>query len=449
MRTVVALAVLLSVFFSPLSVADEPAPSAEPADPGAPPEAIAHWKDLRFGMFIHWGPVALTGHEIGWSRGRQTPVDKYDALHKEFNPTEFDADEWVQIAKAAGMKYLVITSKHHDGFCIWPSEHTEYDIAATPFQRDPLKELAEACRKHGLEFGAYYSVCDWRHPAFPKGSPGGRTDKPTADLDAYDQYLQGQVKELITNYGPLLVMWFDVPQVYTQKHGLSMVRMLRKLQPNIVINNRAYAEAGRTSHFNAQRMVGDFSTPEQRIGGFDRQRPWETCMTICRQWAWKPDDTMKPLDQCLQTLLHTIGGDGNLLFNVGPMPDGRIEPRQAERLKAMGEWIRPRAEAIYGTRGGPIKPGKWGAATCKGNHVYLFVMDWPDNGPLTLPALGGDVTAARLLPKGEVDVETKDGRLMLDVAPQRRDPIATVIELTVDGPAIDIPVVDPPAPPSH
>jgi alpha-L-fucosidase len=237
---------------------------------------------------------------------------------------------------------------------------------------------------------------------------------------------------LVNNYGPLLTMWFDVPREVHQAQGLPVTLALRQLQPNIVINNRGYMEPS-----------GDYDTPEQKIGGFNRNRPWETCMTICQQWAWKPNDAMKSLEQCVQTLLYTIGGDGNLLFNVGPMPDGRIEPRQVDRLKEMGDWITPRAEAIYGTRGGPIKPGPWGASTCKDDHVYLFVMNWPTDGPLTLPTLGAKITEAKLLAGGAVKFTADDQKRTFDVPADQRDAIATVIRLTVEGKALDIVPVSP------
>ena len=426
---VLALFIVLSL--SALSApAQEEAPKAEPA--GAPQAAIDHWRDLRFGMFIHWGPVSLTGREIGWSRGRETPIEQYDQLYKQFNPTEFDADTWVQTAKDAGMKYMVITTKHHDGFCLWPSKHTDYDIGETPFGRDVLKELSEACRKQGLEFGTYYSVCDWHHPDFPLGSPGGKTRKPNPNLDRYVEYMQGQVTELITNYGPLSTMWFDVPQQVGPEHGKPTEAIVRRLQPNIVINNRGYGGPS-----------GDYDTPEQRVGGFNRQRPWETCMTICRQWAWKPDDQMKSLEQCVRTLLSTIGGDGNLLFNVGPMPDGRIEPRQVERLREMGAWINKHAEAIYGTRGGPWKPGPWGASTCRDDAIYLFIMTWPEAGPLQLPKIDAEILSVTMAGGGTVKWTSDSESLTLDIPNDRRDPIATMVKLTVRGKALDIAPVSP------
>src|SRR3954451_12115844 len=172
-------------------------------------QAIEAWQEKRFGMFIHWGPVALTGTKMAWSRGKEVPIEEYDQLYKRFNPSAFDADQWTRIAKDAGMKYLVITSKHHDGFCLWPSKYTDYHIGNAPFKRDVLKELRAACDKNGVQFGTYYSLVDWRDPDYPLGSPGGTTKKEHSDMERYYQLIRNQTKELITDYGPLGVMWFD------------------------------------------------------------------------------------------------------------------------------------------------------------------------------------------------------------------------------------------------
>ncbi|MBN1854314.1 MAG: alpha-L-fucosidase [Pirellulales bacterium] len=396
-------------------------------DLGALPETIKKWQDMRFGMFIHWGPVSLKGTEIGWSRGSVIPEKEYDALYKEFNPVLFNADEWVSVAKAAGMKYLIITSKHHDGFCLWPSKYTDYDIGETPFGRDVLKELSDACRKQGIRFGTYHSVCDWYHPDFPLGSPGGKTKKTNPNLDRYMKHLENQVTELITNYGPLSTMWFDVPQEVGPERGKPVEALVRRLQPDITINNRGY-----------QGPSGDYDTPEQRVGAFNRDRPWETCMTICRQWAWKPNDTMKSKEECIQTLLLTVGGDGNLLFNVGPMPDGRIEPRQVDRLKEMGAWLAKHGNGVYGTRGGPFQPGRWGASTCKENKIFLYVMNWLKDGPLLLPPIDAKIIDDEMPGGLDAEVVQTTENISVHVPNENRDPIATVIELTVDCPAFDI-----------
>lgn len=400
------------------------------------------WRDARFGMFIHWGPVSLRGTEIGWSRGRQVPADEYDQLYKKFAPVRFDAEAWVSIAKAAGMKYVVITSKHHDGFCLWDSETTKYDIASTPFARDVLAELAEACRKQGLRFSTYYSICDWWHPDYPTGSPGGRTLKPSPNLPRYIAYMKRQLHELVEKYGPLGILWFDGEweKPWTPELGKDLYRYVRDLQPNIIVNNRVgKGRSGMAGTTGAESLApGDYDTPEQRVGAFNRERPWETCMTICRQWAWKPDDTMKPLRECMQTLLRTVGGDGNLLFNVGPMPDGRIEPRQAERLREMGRWLETYGSAVYGTRGGPFKPGRWGASTSTRDRIHLFVMRWPSEGPLRLPAIPRRIVSWQTCTPGEVRVVQSTDAITVSAPESARDAIATVIELTVDGRAVAI-----------
>jgi alpha-L-fucosidase len=405
-------------------------------------EAVRKWQEKRFGMFIHWGPISLKGTEIGWSRGKEVPIEEYDQLYKQFNPTKFDAEEWVKIAKDAGMKYLVITSKHHDGFCIWPSKYTDYHIGNTPFNRDVLKELSAACKKHGVQFCTYHSICDWHHPDYPMGSPGGSTEKPNPNMPRYYEYLKNQTKEIIDNYGPLGIMWFDGEweKPWTREYGNEIYDYLKKIQPDLVINNRVskgrQGMAGTTEQANLN--AGDYDTPEQQIGGFNRQRPWETCMTICRQWAWKPDDRMKSAKECIQTLLHTVGGDGNLLFNVGPMPYGRIEPRQVERLKEMGAWLEKYGDGVYATRGGPFKPGKWGASTCKRDKVYLYVMNRPADGRLILPGIGQKITSCRSLSGGQVSVKQSKDSFEIHLPPADQDEIATVIELTVDGKAFDI-----------
>ena len=428
-KLVSAAALMLSAGF--MANASGDCRNLGPLDQGivpARPEAVENWRSLRFGMFIHWGPVSLSGREIGWSRGRQTPVEEYDSLYKRFNPARFNADEWVAAAKDAGMKYIVLTTKHHDGFCLWNTRHTDYSIMNTPFGRDVVKELSEACRRGGIRFGAYYSTCDWYHPDFPLASPGGRKQRERHDLDAYTDYMKSQIHELLVNYGPLICMWHDVPQKFDARRGAGVVNLERAIQPDILVNNR-------TGH------RGDFSTPEQRIGGFNMQRPWETCMTICRQWAWKPNDRMKSLAVCVQSLLRTVGGDGNFLFNVGPQPDGLIEPRQVKRLKEMGEWISRHSEAIYGTRGGPWKPTTLISSTRKGDKIYLAVHRQCKK-PLSLPALPLEVKSAKTLEGISVKVE-KDGDLFtLHMPGEAWDGVATVVELTVDGEAMSIPPID-------
>lgn len=392
-------------------------------------DPVAHmtwWREARFGLFIHWGPVSLKGTEIGWSRGGERrgtggtgdiPLEVYDNLYREFNPVEFDAREWVQIALNAGMTYLVFTSKHHDGFCMFDSALTEYKITNSPFQRDVVRELADACHEAGLKVGWYYSPPDWHHP-----------DYRTANHARYIEYLHGQLRELCTNYGKIDILWFDgLGGTAEDWDAEKLVTMIRELQPGIVINDRA-------------GLPEDHATPEQRVGAFNRNRRWETCMTICNQWAWKPDDTMKTLDKCIDVLVRTAGGDGNLLFNVGPMPDGRIEPRQVDRLAEMGAWLGQFGETIYGTRGGPYMPSAWGASTCKNSRVYLHVLDWNQvkDGRIELPPLPRAIIRHELLTGGAVELENTPEALILHFDASARVEPDTILALEVEGNAEDI-----------
>ncbi|MBL7132828.1 MAG: alpha-L-fucosidase [Phycisphaerae bacterium] len=416
---ILAAAALLAAA-APLRAADKPETAKDFLN--AKPEVISRWQEMRFGMFIHWGPVSLKGTEIGWSRrgprrGRRgtgnIPMEVYDNLYKQFNPVKFDADQWVRIAKDAGMKYLVFTTKHHDGFVNFDSKLTEYKITSkeSPFRRDVVAELAKACHKGALALGFYYSPPDWHHG-----------DYRTENHERYIKYLHGQLRELCSNYGKVDIIWFDgLGGKAKDWDAENLFRIIRKLQPDTIINNRL-------------GLAADFSTPEQRIGRFDTKRPWETCMTICRQWAWKPKDQMKSLKQCLQTLVRVAGGDGNFLFNVGPMPDGQIEPRQVERLKQMGQWLKKYGQSVYTTRGGPYKPGKWGGATHKGNRIYVHVLNWSGKS-LTLPPVGKKIVGSKLLTGGKVTVEQDKDGVTINVAEQDRREIDTIVELELDGPA--------------
>jgi alpha-L-fucosidase len=389
----------------------------------ASPEDIQWWRELKFGLFVHWGPVSLKGTEIGWSRRGErrgtggtgdVPVEVYDNLYKEFNPVQFNADQWLQIAKDAGMKYMVFTSKHHDGFSMFDSKLTDYKITNSPFKRDVVKELADACHKAGLRLGYYYSPVDWHHP-----------DYRTATHQKYIDYMHGQLREICTHYGQIDIIWFDgLGGTAKDWDSPKLFPMLRQLQPHIILNDRA-------------GLPADHDTPEQRIGGFQKDRPWETCMTICQQWAWKPNDRMKSLKECIQTLVRVVGGDGNLLFNVGPMPDGRIEPRQVERLREMGQWLGQYGQSIYGTRGGPFKTTARLASTYNGNVVYVHLLDWSGD-TITLPGLPKKVTDASLLTGGSVSVRQTQDAIEITVPSQSRQEIDTIVKLTLDGPAAEI-----------
>jgi len=376
-------------------------------------EALANFQQLRFGMFVHWGPVSLVGTEIGWSRGREIPFDTYDSLYLQFNPVNFDASEWISIAKDAGMKYFVITSKHHDGFTIFNSEYTDYDIMETPVGRDLMRELELACEEQGIMFGTYYSVLDWWHPDYPVKITGNKIIKENADMRVYEQYLKNQVEELITKYHTN-ILWFDGQWEYPWTHelGMNLYKFCRDLNDDLLINNRVdkgfKGMAGITD--SLAKYAGDYGTPEQRIGGFNNEIAWESCITICQQWAWKPDDKLKTAEECIHTLVKTVGGGGNLLLNVGPRPDGTIEPRQVEVLREIGDWMDVNGESIYNTRGGPFMPTDKLASTFRGKKIFLFVMGGMEE--VVVPAIEGvKIRDARVM-QGDIKVVQGDAEVM-------------------------------------
>ncbi len=405
--------------------------------PGQRQARMKWWREARFGMFIHYGPVTLTGKEISWSRANSnpqcpnqgpTPVEVYDNLYKKFNPTNFKAADWAGLAEAAGMKYVVLTAKHCDGFLLWASKVDGYNITATPFQRDLCAELAKAVRKDGLRLGWYFSPMDWRDPDFR-----------TARNAAFIARMRGELGELLNHYGRIDVMWFDWDgrgPLYDQANTYALVK---KSQPKIIIDNRLDLGVGDTDT-KMLSPLADYYSPEQHIGAYDDQRPWETCMTLGTQWSWKPNDNLKTAAEVTGILARTAGGDGNLLLDVGPMPDGRIEPQQAGVLKQVGAWMKKNGQSIYGTRGGPFKPADYGAATRKGKVIYLHVLKWPD-GLLKLPDIPAVIVSAKLLNGGKADVRQTGGEIEISVAPANRDAIDTVIALKLDSDALKIPAV--------
>jgi len=402
------------------------------------------WREARFGMFIHYGPVALTGQEISWSRANSnpkcpnkgpTPVEVYDNLYKSFNPTRFRAADWAGTAKNAGMKYVVLTAKHCDGFLLWHSRVDSYNISATPFKRDLCGELAQAVRRRGLRLGWYFSPMDWRDPDF-------RTDRNAAFVGR----MQAEVRELLNNYGRVDVMWFDWDSrepLYDQANTYALVK---RSQPKIVIDNRLDLGID-DNDTKIMSPFADYYSPEQHIGAYDDLRPWETCMTLGTQWSWKPGDTIKTAGEVIRILARTVGGDGNLLLDVGPMPDGRIEPRQVEVLNQIGVWLKSTGDSIYGTRGGPFKPGDYGASTRKGRTIYLHVFTWPD-GPLKLPRIPANIVSAKVVRGGNAIVRPVENGVEITVPTADRDPNDTVVALKLDSNAMNIPAMDLPSPPN-
>lgn len=409
---------------------------------------IDQFMDLRFGMFIHWGPVALRGTEIGWSRGNQVPFEDYDQLHKEFNPVLFNAEEWVKTAKNAGMKYLTITAKHHDGFCLWPTKFSDLNIMETPFKRDVVGELAAACKKHGLKFCVYFTVLDWHDPHYPYARAGTKEINATTDMAKFVATMKDELTEILTNYDPYM-LWFDGnwDKEWTDAHAHEVYALLKQLKPDVIINNRlkGISDFDRTREDHTRLSsdaIGDYATPEQKIGALNMDYPWESCMTIANQWAWKPNDALKSTKECIQTLAKTAAGNGNLLFNVGPMLDGRIEARQINRLKEMGDWLNTYGESIYGTKGGPFIPNNTYASTRKGNILYVHVFNRKED-VLTLPALKGvKVKKAHILNGDAITFsQSATGSIALNLPARLPNADNTVIVLELNKNAETIPVV--------
>ena len=398
--------------------------------PGVAPPDFAWWREARLGMFIRWGPSSITGREISWSRG-DYGKEKYDALYKEFNPVKFNAAEWVATAKAAGMRYLVLTAKHHDGFMLWNTKTDPYNIMNTPFGRDVVAELAAAANAASLPFCVYFSPGDWRDPdcRHPQNNP------------RFVERMHAQLTELLRNYGKIPLVWIDFDGFPNPSHPRDTATLLRTLQPGVLLTNRLEALHTDESHGRVGPW-GDYATPEQFVGSYCDSLPWETCMTIAGQWSWKPDDKLKSLRRCIETLVRTASGDGNLLFNVGPRPDGEIEPAQLLRLKEMGAWLQANGEAIYATRGGPYLPTGDYSATRTARAVYVHVFaDSPEQ--LALPALPLAIRTATRLDGTPVTFEQTASALTLEVPKSSRDPSVTVVKLTVEGDPLAVAVIPP------
>ncbi len=388
----------------------------------ATPEAIAKWQDRAFGMFIHWGPVTLTGREISWSRGKQTPLEEYDSLYTRFNPVDFDADAWAQLAQDAGMTYLILTTKHHDGFCLWDSPYTEHDMGSTPYGKGVVGPLAEACRKRGISFGIYYSICDWVQPYSPNIGAWGKQQNPNVDQAKFAEYITNQLIELLTNYGEIAAIWFDVPQDFEKVKALDVLRTAYALQPDLVVNDRA-----------ARGVAGDYRTSEQHVGEFDASRPWETCMTIGHQWSYRPDDASKELSLLVHNLVQTRGGNGNMLLNVGPDDKGVVIPSQAERLRELGRWVKTHREALIESRGGPWICGRWGAATQKDKKAWLFIDEGRPDGTLHLLQPARKVTGWRVVSGGSASCRVNTDTILVSHIEQRAGGLPLVLELDLEA----------------
>ena len=413
------------------------------------------WREARFGMFIHWGLYAVPAGEYNGKRSERIgewimewaniPRADYEKFAQQFNPVQFNAVDWVRYAKDAGMKYIVITSKHHDGFAMYDSAVSKYDIVdATPYHKDPIKALATEAKKQGLKFCFYYSILDWHHPSAYVDEPGKdptagnrNTKLKLGGKEAYVGYMKAQLRELITNYDPA-VLWFDGEwqDWWTEEDGQDLYRFVRGLKPEIIVNNRVgKGRQGMVGMSKTDReYAGDFGTPEQQIPtnglpGVD----WESCMMMNTTWGFKfYDDRWKTPETIIRNLIDIASKGGNYLLNVGPTKEGLIPAPSLERLAAVGRWMKVNGESIYGTTASPFATQlSFGRATSKPGRVYLHVFNWPAEGKVSVPSWGAHISKAYLLanPKSPLKFTQASDGVAIQLPAKPSDPMATVVVL--------------------
>ena len=401
------------------------------------PSGLEHFQDIRFGMFIHWGLYSILARQEWIMHVESIPVAEYEKLVPQFNPVKFNADEWVSIAADAGQKYMVITSRHHDGFSMYDTQLSDYKVTNTPFGRDPIAELAAACaRRRDIKLGFYSSLLDWHHPAYRFRQESGLAWRDYLD------FLHGQVRELCTNFGELACLWFDgdwphhpfdATNEYFRPGGSfeyeKLYDMIHTLQPDTVIQNNRHAEP-----LPGEDIQGfEQDLPGANSAGFNETRvfdvPLEVCMTINDHWGVHTgDENHKSTRQLIHYLVRSASGGANYLLNVGPTAAGEILPAHAQRLRAVGQWLATNGDAVYGTRAGKLAPSADVVSTSKGDIHYVHVLNYVSDC-VTLKGLSGNYQATLLRDGASVKSVVKDNTLVLTIPPEQRDPINTVVEL--------------------
>jgi len=414
---------------------------------------MSQWfQDAKFGMFIHWGVYSVLGDGEWVMHQKKMTIPEYERLLPEFNPTEYDPKQWVALAKSAGMRYITITSKHHDGFAMWDSQISDYDIVErTPYGQDVLKMLADECSRQGIKLFFYHSHLDWHHPDYyPRGRTGQYSGRPEeGDFDKYLDYMDAQIAELAGGrYGQLGGFWFDgwwdqrnqeegqpATATYVDWRLQQTYDLIHGLQPQALIGNNHHVAPFPGEDF----QMFEKDLPGHNTTGFSAdatigQLPLETCETINKSWGFnKSDDNYKSTEDLIRYLVTAAGYNSNFLLNVGPTPQGTIQDEFVTRLEAMGQWMSRNGDSIYGTRGGPLEPQEWGVSTQKGDRIFLHILkeDVPDE--ILLPGSNGwAVKRAFLFENGrELTLETRDpsGDLVLSISGVDRSPVDTIVVL--------------------
>lgn len=426
---------VLLVFFLHISTMGYSQGTYEPA-----PENLKNrewFQNARFGLFIHWGVYSILGDGEWVMNTQKIPVKTYEKLPSFFNPIGYDPKAWVQMAKNAGMKYIVITSKHHDGFAMWDSKVSDFNIVKqTPYGKDVLKMLADECRKEGIKLFFYHSQLDWHHPDyFPRGNTGGSwTGRPEkGDMNKYLDYMDAQLTELLTNYGDVAGIWFD--GMWDKKDAdwrlEKTYSMIHKLQPATLVGSNHHLAPFPGEDF----QMFEKDLPGHNTAGFSAEStvgvlPIETCETINNSWGFNlMDDRNKSLKQLIQYLVKAAGYNANFLLNVGPMPNGKIQPDHVALLKQMGDWLKVNGATIYETEGGPVAAREWGVTTRKGNKVYIHILNWADES-LVLPAWGEKIKSAKLFAdRSPVKFLENEYGITIKIPKDKFDDVDTIVEL--------------------
>lgn len=414
--------------------------AADPPYQPAPANLKARewFQDAKFGMFIHWGVYSVLAKGEWVMNNDKMTIEQYRTLPPRFNPVKYDAAEWVALAKSAGQKYITITSKHHDGFAMWGTKQSKWNIVdGTPYAKDVLKPLADECRRQDVKLFFYHSHLDWYQPDYyPRGRTGNFSGRPdSGDFNRYLDFMDAQLAELLTQYGDIAGIWFD--GIWDRKDADWRLRktydMIHRHQPHALVGNNHHLAPFEGEDF----QMFEKDLPGQNTTGFSGESkigalPLETCETINGAWGYNATDKrFKSTKQLIHYMVKSAGMNANFLLNIGPKPDGAIQDQFTSRLKEMGAWLARNGESVYGTRGGPVSPRPWGVTTRKAGKVFVHILDWRDP-VLALPRLQTPVKSARLLATGQsVATRAIDQGLLLTLPEKGRDEIDTVVELTV------------------